>query len=251
MYNFELAHQVVQSILAAFATVTAALVTQVIFRRQSSERKQAEMHAGKLAEMVKREAEIRRTAAVEQLLKRLPEGQQSVDTLFESLHRISTELSRAPPQPSAEFSAVENLIAGYHEQALNQAKVQFWFSVFAATVGFAWILYAGTGIDTQRLATALKTLPGAIMDLVAFLFFRQAAETRQRATDLYDRLRADKQSTEAMDLVASIEDVKIKSAVQAQIALHKAGLAPTPIDLMRFLVTDVGGAAVPASGHAA
>ncbi len=145
--------------------------------------------------------------------------------------------------------SAENLIAGYHEQALNQAKVQFWFSVFAATVGFAWILYAGTGIDTPSVTTALKTLPGAIVDLVAFLFFRQAAETRQRATDLYDRLRADKQSTEVMELVASIEDVTVKSAVQAQIALHKAGLAPTPIDLMRFLITDAGGAVVPASGH--
>jgi len=73
------------------------------------------------------------------------------------------------------------------------------------------------------------------MDTVAFLFFRQASETRQRATELYDRLRKDKQASEAIALVAAIEDIKVKSAVQAQLALHMAGLEPAPIDLTKFL----------------
>jgi hypothetical protein len=81
----------------------------------------------------------------------------------------------------------------------------------------------------------MKILPGAVMDAVAFLFFKQATETRQRATELYDRLRTDKRNTESVNLVSSIEDVKVRSAVKAQIALHMSGLNPSPIDLTNFL----------------
>ena len=67
------------------------------------------------------------------------------------------------------------------------------------------------------------------------MFFKQAAETRQRATDLYDRLRRDKQTSDSINLVASIEDVRVRSAVKAQMALHMTGLEPAPINLTQFL----------------
>lgn len=73
------------------------------------------------------------------------------------------------------------------------------------------------------------------MDAVAFLFFRQAKETRQRATELYDKLRLDKKIAESATLVASIEDTRLRSAVKAQLALHMSGLEPNPIDLSAFL----------------
>jgi hypothetical protein len=148
--------------------------------------------------------------------------------------------SSAPPaKVGAETDAVEGLISGYHEQALGQAQAQFWFSVVAATAGFAWILYAAADIRPDNAATVLKTIPGMVMDAVAFLFFRQASETRQRATDLYDRLRKDKQSAASVKLVSSIEDERVRSAVKAQIALHMAGLDPSPINLTNFLSTAI------------
>ncbi len=150
----------------------------------------------------------------------------------EALDRLRAAI---PLVVEKESPAVENLVSSYHQQALSQANAQFWFSVAAATVGFGWILYAGTGIEAANPVTAVKTLPGVVMDAVAFLFFKQASETRQRATELYDRLRRDRQSDGSVALVATIVDVKIRSAVQAQMALHMAGLQPTPIDLTKFL----------------
>jgi translation elongation factor EF-4 len=138
-------------------------------------------------------------------------------------------------QSGAGPTAVENLINNYHEQALGQTRAQFWFSVVAATIGFGWILYAGTEIKADNFVTISKVLSGMVMDAVAFLFFRQASKTRQRATELYDRLRRDKQMTESVKLVASIEDVRVRSAVKAQVAFHMAGLQPNPIDLSTFL----------------
>ena len=67
------------------------------------------------------------------------------------------------------------------------------------------------------------------------MFFKQASETRQRATELYNRLRKDKQLTESVSLVSSIEDVRVRSGVKAQIALHMSGMQPNAIDLSNFL----------------
>ncbi|MBL7183085.1 MAG: hypothetical protein ISS50_01405 [Anaerolineae bacterium] len=133
------------------------------------------------------------------------------------------------------LSMVENLIRSYHKQALDQAKVQFWVSVAGAMIGFLWIIYSAIGIDLAHIGTILKVLPGVVMDTAAFLFFQQARETRQRATELYDRLRSDSERSQAVALVESIEDERVRSVVKAQISLHMAGLQPSPIDLSAFL----------------
>ena len=89
--------------------------------------------------------------------------------------------------------------------------MQFWFSVVAATVGFLYILYAAADFQADNWASLLKVLPGVVIDAVAVLFFRQAEQTRQRATELYDRLRIDSNTIVAKELLSSIEEVKIRS----------------------------------------
>jgi hypothetical protein len=42
---------------------------------------------------------------------------------------------------------------------------------------------------------------------------------------------------ESSSIVASIEDVRLRSAVKAQLALHMSGLEPKAIDLSAFLST--------------
>jgi len=147
--------------------------------------------------------------------------------------RIDKAAQDAVAARPPEQTAVASLVTGYHEQALSQARAQFWFSVVAATVGFALIIYKGFQIDTFGDST--KILPGVVVDTVAFLFFRQASETRERATELYDRLRRDKQLSESVSLVSSIEDTKVRSVVKAQIALHMSGLTPNPIELCNLV----------------
>lgn len=136
-------------------------------------------------------------------------------------------------------SLIEELISGYHRQALIQAGIQFYFSVVAAAVGFGIIIYTVlTKSASGEFELVLKTLPGVAMSSVAGLFFKQAAETRQRATELYDRLRTDNQMKEAITLINSIEDAKIKSIIKAQLAMSMAGLEYDPIsmkDLMEEL----------------
>jgi len=225
------------SVLTALVTLLAAVLTTFLGARRTREKERAELDIDKLAVALQSEQASRRSAALEAVAQTLPVGLSSTQ-VSELVDQISTKMAALVPEPAKPHSAIEGLINNYHEQALGQARAQFWFSVVAATVGFAWILYGGAGISPENLATVSKILPGVVMDSVAFLFFRQASETRQRATELYDRLRRDKQAAEAVVLVASIDDLKVRSAVKAQIALQLAGLQPSPIDLSSFLSTE-------------
>ena len=130
-----------------------------------------------------------------------------------------------------ENKLIESLVNSYHQQALFQASVQFWFSVVAATVGFLYILYAAADFQADNWASLLKVLPGVVIDAVAVLFFRQAEQTRQRATELYDRLRMDSNTLVAKEVLSSIEEVKIRSIAQAQIALRLAGVVTKDFDV--------------------
>lgn len=126
---------------------------------------------------------------------------------------------------------IEELFQSYHGQALDQAAVQFWFSILAATAGFSLIVYqvilsTGTaGVSAGDVA--LRAAPGGVIDAVAALFFKQAAETRQRATELFDRLRTDNQRGEALQIANSIDDSGVRSSIKAQLALHIAGITPS------------------------
>ncbi len=138
------------------------------------------------------------------------------------------------------LSFVSDLVSSYHQQALSQAKVQFWFSVAAATVGFAYILFAAARTADGSLSVVLNVLPGVVIDAVALLFFKQAEQTRERATALYDRLRQDSQIEKARAMVESIDDVHVRSLVKAQIALHMTGLSPKELDLQSHALMSGG-----------
>ena len=134
-----------------------------------------------------------------------------------------------------EWEVVRRLVKEYHSQALSQAKVQFWFSVVAASSGFAIIIVAivmALMQQTSASQTILQVVPGIAIEAVAALFFKQAAETRERATALYDRLRTDRERTYALSLVDSIDNSNVRNAVKAELALHMAGLATSPLAQM-------------------
>jgi hypothetical protein len=228
----ELLTSLIVPLIAGVASILVGSLYSFLSRRLGTAKTEDDIE--KIAQASRIDEEARRVALVESLVTKLPSN-VPLQEISDVVDRLRKEVPVSFPDQT-KSPAVESLISGYHGQALAQANAQFWFSVGAATVGFGWILYAGVDIKPDNFITVLKTLPGVIMNAVAFLFFKQASETRQRATDLYDRLRRDKQTTESVALVAAIRDDRVRSAVQAQIALHMAGLQPNPIDLTNFLI---------------
>jgi len=160
-----------------------------------------------------------------------PSRAERKETALELIRNLSPSLLGTD-----ESDLVEDLVNEYHKQALSQARVQFWFSVMAASLGFLYIIYSANGSSGLEL---IKTFPGIIIEAVAALFFKQAEQTRTRATELYDRLRNDRQIDKAATMVQSIEDPKIRSAVKAQLTLHMAGMTPKEIDLQTFVTKEL------------
>jgi len=233
--TWEMLTSVSSSLIAGILTLMAAYVSAMLARKKKASDKSNREEIDELAKLAIARMEEAKSRAVAVIAEKLPAG-LSADEIQRNIGsqiRIgSLVVNQMPPE---ETQLVESLVNSYHQQALSQAKVQFWFSVGAATVGFAYILYAASTVEVQSVVGYMKILPGVVIDAVAALFFRQAEQTRERATALYDRLRQDKQVSRAEAMVASIEDTTIRSAVKAQIALHMAGLAPKEIDLPTFL----------------
>lgn len=128
---------------------------------------------------------------------------------------------------------VEMLVTQYHQQAILQARVQFWFSLGAATTGFMYIMYTSISSTEGSWDTVIKTLPGVVINAVSLLFFSQAEKTRQRATEFYDRLRTDSNYPLAIDVLNNMTDPATQAIAQAQIAQHLFGVPVKEIDLTK------------------
>ena len=130
-------------------------------------------------------------------------------------------------QGEAREKVIVGLLKDHHEQALMQASVQFWFSLFAAVVGFAFIIImiVNNTHDMEWFDYVVKILPGVIIEAISALFFQQSKEIRDRATEFFNRLREDDKIDRSIDIAESITDESLKSEVKAKIALHISGIA--------------------------
>ena len=140
----------------------------------------------------------------------------------------ATKLPTDQERPvQAALLSTETLMKNYHEQALAQARVQFWFGLIAATLGFLLILVSS--VFGGNWTFIQKVVPGSIIASVATLFLRQSAETRKRATDFYDRLQSYSKQRESLNLVTTMSDARLRSITQTLLALHMAGASTTEV----------------------
>jgi len=170
------------------------------------------------------------------LSEKLSRQKQDSEDLIKRITQVSGDDMMGTNKDIVKSSLIEELISSYHRQALSQAGIQFYFSVVAAAIGFGIIVYIVLTRNTSsEFELVLKSLPGVAISSVAGLFFKQAGETRKRATELYDRLRTDKYMKQAISLVDSIDDFKIKSVIKAQMVLNMAGVKYDPISMTDLL----------------
>ncbi len=233
-------------IILALITTALAFILPGIINLSPKNRSATNAVADKIVKAAEVSTEEHRARAVELLAQKLP-STASVPEFMAALEKIASthqnitiiNNEEGASQPTT-WSLVEDLVNSYHRQALDQARIQFWFSIMAAMIGFALIVVVlltslRNSANVNEYLLLLRAVPGITIEAIAILFLRQAAETRQRATELYDRLRTDNQRTQAVALVESIEDKTVRSVVQAQLVLHMAGLESSPFDLNSVL----------------
>lgn len=120
---------------------------------------------------------------------------------------------------------VHTLLESYHNQAIQQANIQFWFSIIASIVGFAFIfMIIFLEENNVWYEYILKTFPGVIVEVISALFISQAKETRERATNLFEEINYDNKIDKSVDIADTIENNDVKSEVKAKIALHIIGI---------------------------
>jgi hypothetical protein len=120
-------------------------------------------------------------------------------------------------ESAASIEAARELVYRYHRQAINQSALLFWLSVIAAVAGFALILYTTANfLLVSPPELTVRAIPGCVFECLAGFFFRQSARVRQRATELFDRLRFDQERFSAIALAESIEDPIVRDLVKAQ-----------------------------------
>lgn len=121
---------------------------------------------------------------------------------------------------------IYNLLELHHRQALQQSEIQFWFSIFAAVVGFVFIIFMRIHDPSDAwYENLVKILPAAVTEAVSVLFIKQAEGTRERAVGFFKELSYEKQVARSIELAESIEDVQIKSDIKAKIALYLVGIS--------------------------
>jgi hypothetical protein len=148
-------------------------------------------------------------------------GNRAVQLSEENCERI---LKQPGPGPRDEGDIGISMLSRrmhYHDQALNQAGVQFWFGIAATSLGFLLIISNGVFASSHSLPERL--VPGGIISSVAALFLKQSAETRRRATEFYDRLQGYEAQRESLKLVSTMSETRVQSVAQALLALHIAG----------------------------
>lgn len=211
-------------IIMLFASIVASMLYSLLIKRIN--------HTSRIRELELKHAIIENMSSesedtVKKAITRIPEGVNE-DEFFDRLKKELLEISYIQlkdDNKQNEDNSLYKFLESHHSQALQQSNVQFWFSIFAASIGFIFIIVMiCTSSGSEWYEIIVKVLPGAIIDAISVLFFNQAHETRDRAADFFKELNYDKQVAKSVAIADVIEDKAIKATVQARIALHIAGL---------------------------
>lgn len=161
--------------------------------------------------------------------KRVETSNNNSEKIIYELKRVGEDevgsVARNPRLGRNYDDKLEKLIQSHHEQALEQSRIQFWFSLGAAVVGFVFIICTVFfSKSAEWYEYIVKALPGGIIEIVSVLFFSQSRETRERASDFLNRLREDRQYEKSIAIADTIQDEKLKSLLKAEIAMRLCGI---------------------------
>jgi hypothetical protein len=141
---------------------------------------------------------------------------------------IFSRVDAAIPQPQLPGEATQDATSPltedkfdqYHLQSLSQSRISFWFSLVFASIGFAIIATSAFAYDKKNYAGIVA---GTIIDAVSALFFYQSNKARQLMSEFFDKLRADRNLQESLKLSATVDDPKMRNALQVTLSLYFSG----------------------------
>lgn len=176
--------------------------------------------AARLIEIAIRDADKHETATT--FAEFSPEARKQMATEVAAAVAESLQVDKVEIEATA-------LVNEYHTRSLSQSQISFFFSIGAATVGFAFILVsavtAGLGGGDQVDVALVQGVGGVVIEVVAALFFRMSNQSRVLLVDFFDKLRADEQSREAVEIGQAMSaDSPTRDRLLAALAIQFAGV---------------------------
>jgi hypothetical protein len=145
------------------------------------------------------------------------------------------EIVAKVPWASSRVGEEDPLALCHHEEALRETYLQFLVSTGAAVISLAFVVYLVAMVSDSTLTLTLARGSAAILSaFVSRVFYTQSAKTRKRATDLYENYQEEKRNELACAEADRISNARIRSVVQAQIALRLAGITVSVADVLNF-----------------
>lgn len=107
----------------------------------------------------------------------------------------------------------------YHTLGMKQSNISFYYSLIGGMAGMLIIIFS-----LVKQQGIIGVSAGAITEIVSVLFFTQTNNARKVMTEFFDKLRADTDIQNSLDLCNSIENCQIKDRLKVKLSLHYAGI---------------------------
>ncbi|MGZ9651795.1 TRADD-N-associated membrane domain-containing protein [Bacillus cereus] len=148
-----------------------------------------------------------------------------------------SSLNQEAEKKKIELAVHQTFMAMHQKQAIIHSRVQFYIGLLMSIVGFFLIIYVVyTALRVNNaLISSISILGSLILEAISLLFLKESQKLRQSAKEYHDNLSESNRHQEAIKVSNSIEDLEIKAAIQAQMALHLIGVASDNVDITKIM----------------
>ncbi len=145
----------------------------------------------------------------------------------------SHERSYEKPYKKLHEKPYERTLGIYQQQATNHSNLQFYVGLIMSIVGFILligIIIFAVGSD-NTVSSAISVVGSLIFEGISLMFLKESQKLRIRVKEYHDSVLENSNRKEAIDLADKIQDEKLRSLVQAQLAFHLMGIDPSILNI--------------------
>ena len=137
-----------------------------------------------------------------------------------------------------ELAVHQSLMSVHQKQALMHSRVQFYIGIVMSVIGFVFFIYVvfmSLNSNNNNIGMGIKVTGSLIFEGISLLFLKESHRLRESSKEYHDNLYENNKHQEAIKIVDSIEDLKIQSAVKAQLSLHLVGVSSDNVDITKII----------------
>ncbi|MCM2581798.1 hypothetical protein [Bacillus stercoris] len=132
-----------------------------------------------------------------------------------------------------EVKSDEKALDIYEQQATTHSNLQFYAGLTMSIVGFILligIIIFSIGSD-NTINSAISVLGSLIFEGISLMFLKESQKLRIRVKEYHDNLMENSNRNKSIALTDKIQDEKLRSLVQAQLAFYLMGIDPGKLNI--------------------